>query len=155
MPEHEPPPGPVHEDVRYEPSDVSVRGILAFGAGLVLLVVVGHLVSGRLVAVFERQAKASHAPPPPMAEKRPHLPSDLAHIPRPRLEESEVEGLRELREEEEKLLHGSGWVDRDAGMVRIPIEDAMRLLADPTFAERHGIKVRPQKPNRDRADGFK
>ena len=33
----------------------------------------------------------------------------------------------ELNAVEEKLLHGYGWVDQNAGLVRIPVEQAMDL----------------------------
>jgi len=70
------------------------------------------------------------------------LPGDLQRIPVPRLEESEERELRELREEEAARLHSYGWVDRMAGTVRIPIDVALEMLADPKTAERHGIRVR-------------
>ncbi len=31
--------------------------------------------------------------------------------------------------EKDKRLHGYGWVDRDAGIAHIPVEQAMRMLA--------------------------
>ena len=38
------------------------------------------------------------------------------------------------------MLSSYGWVDRRRGIVRIPIDEAMRLLADPKTAEAHGIR---------------
>jgi hypothetical protein len=39
-------------------------------------------------------------------------------------------------------LNSYGWADREAGIIRIPIDEAMRLLADPKIAEARGIRVR-------------
>jgi len=136
------PSEPIHDDVRYEPSDVSLRGILAFGGGLLLLGIIVHVGVGGLLALFARQEKAVNPPLPALAKERPRLPGDLQRIPAPRLEESEERELRELREEEAARLHSYGWVDRKAGTVRIPIEVALEMLSDPKTAERHGIRVR-------------
>jgi hypothetical protein len=36
--------------------------------------------------------------------------------------------MRELRDREDELLTSYGWVDRNAGVVRIPIEEAMKIV---------------------------
>jgi hypothetical protein len=46
-----------------------------------------------------------------------------------------------LRREEDRRLKSYGWVDKQVGVVHIPIDEAMRLLADPKNAEAHGIRV--------------
>jgi hypothetical protein len=58
--------------------------------------------------------------------------------PLPRLQERPFEDVHALRAEEERLLTTYGWVDRRTGVVRIPIDVAVRL-----FAERAG---RPSPP---------
>ncbi|HUH94335.1 MAG TPA: hypothetical protein VL742_14480 [Casimicrobiaceae bacterium] len=47
----------------------------------------------------------------------------------PRLQSNGVEDLKAFNAEKAKLLHSYAWIDRDAGVVRIPIERAMSLLA--------------------------
>ena len=37
--------------------------------------------------------------------------------------------LRQMRAAEEAVLNSYGWVDKDSGRVRIPIERAMEILA--------------------------
>lgn len=46
-----------------------------------------------------------------------------------------VEQLRALRAEEQRLLTSYGWVDRSAGLVRIPIERAMDVLIEEAGGE--------------------
>jgi len=46
-----------------------------------------------------------------------------------------------LRRAEDRRLSNYGWVDRKTGVVHIPIEEAMRQLADPDVAKVHGIRV--------------
>jgi hypothetical protein len=50
--------------------------------------------------------------------------------PEPRLQTEPREDLRNLRESEERTLTTYGWVDRNAGVVRIPIDRAMTLTVE-------------------------
>jgi len=140
------PSEPIHDEVHYEPSDVSLRWILAFGVGLLLLGIIVHVGIGGLLALFAMQEKTANPPLPAIAKERPRLPGDLQRIPAPRLEESEEREVRELRAEEAARLNKYGWVDRKAGTVRIPIDVALEMLADPKTAERHGIRVQQPPP---------
>jgi hypothetical protein len=54
--------------------------------------------------------------------------------------------LAQLRQREERLLTTYGWVDRDAGLVRIPIDEAMRLVAE-------GRTPRARDPQRTEQEG--
>ena len=47
--------------------------------------------------------------------------------PEPRLQTNPREDLRELRDAEQDTLTTYGWVDRNAGIVRIPIDEAITL----------------------------
>ena len=49
--------------------------------------------------------------------------------PQPRLQTEPLGDLAQLRAAEDVALHGYGWVDRQAGIVRIPIERAIDLVA--------------------------
>ena len=49
--------------------------------------------------------------------------------PEPRLQPNPARDLREMRAAEEQLLHQYAWIDPDKGIVRIPIERAMDLIA--------------------------
>jgi hypothetical protein len=60
--------------------------------------------------------------------------------PEPRLQTAPREDLRELRASEDELLSTYGWVDRNAGIVRIPINEAMRLTLERGLPTRTGQK---------------
>lgn len=51
--------------------------------------------------------------------------------PEPRLEPKPWESMQALRAHEEHVLHGYGWQDEKAGIVRIPIEKAMDMIMQP------------------------
>ena len=48
--------------------------------------------------------------------------------PEPRLQVRAPEDLKKMREEEDAVLSSYGWVDRQNGVVHIPVERAMELL---------------------------
>jgi hypothetical protein len=50
--------------------------------------------------------------------------------PAPRLQQNPRNELLEFRRDEQALLEGYGWMNREEGVVHIPIEDAMRLMVD-------------------------
>jgi len=60
--------------------------------------------------------------------------------PEPRLQVSPAQDLKELRAAEDAMLHSYGWVDQQAGVVRIPIERAMELLAEHWKEEEKGAR---------------
>jgi hypothetical protein len=113
------PPGLGHEH-----SDVNVRPIVIAGVGLTLvLLVVAALMLGLYDLFAAREARRSPPANPLAAAEGPRLP------PEPRLQVHPVKDLRELREAENSILEHYGWVDKNAGIVRIPIARAIDLLA--------------------------
>ena len=137
---------PADTSVRYEKSDAHVGGIVTFGIMLAVLLLAVHFAATGLFDYLKASENRKYPPLPALAAKeRPHLPHDLGKIPAPRLQVSETMDLSKLRKHEESLLTNYDWVDRKAGVVRIPIDEAMRLLADPQTAEAHGVRVRAPK----------
>ena len=49
-------------------------------------------------------------------------------FPQPTLQKSPQNDLRRFEREQRAALSGYGWVDRPKGLVRIPIEEAMRII---------------------------
>jgi hypothetical protein len=137
------------QNVRYERSDAQVGTVCACGAGLALAVLVVCLVAAGLFDAFKASAQRQDTPLPTLAaQERLQLPRDVRKIPAPVLQENEPIDLERLRETEERRLISYGWVDAKAGIVHIPIAEAMRLLADPKIAEAHGIRVDAKKGGR-------
>src|SRR5262245_32221641 len=117
--EHE----PHNLDVAHEQSDVALRPLLTFAGGLLALGAVAYFVVFLLFTYFTRQAdRASQDLRYPLAVgQADRLP------PEPRLQANPRQDLKDLREAEDLRLTTFGWVDRNAGVVRIPIEEAMKL----------------------------
>jgi hypothetical protein len=127
---------PLHnEDVAHEHSDVDVATVLKAGAGLFATVIVCAVIVWGIFGFFERQAAARDQQfSTPFARPAGQLP------PEPRLETNERAALRRFRAEEEKAIDGYAWVDQVAGVARIPVADAKKLLVQ------RGLPVRADAP---------
>jgi hypothetical protein len=108
--------------VHHEESDVNIRAIFGFGAGMIVAGIVVALAVFVLFGYLNSREGAKVAPEYPLAvTQEDRLP------PEPRLQINPREDLRNLRANEDAILSGYGWVDKNAGIVRIPIDEAMKL----------------------------
>jgi hypothetical protein len=144
-------------DVKHEESDVNVRGILIFVAGLFVLMGVTLVLMWFMLNFFEKQEAARETKPGPMAltEQKDRLP------PEPRLQAApgfEAEGenlelhepqaeIKVVRERWHEALE-KGTVDEKTNVrTGIPIKDAMRQLL-----EQNTLKSRPASGNQQTID---
>jgi hypothetical protein len=116
---------PNNSDVRFEHSDVDASSLLTYGFWLVVTTAVVVVILWRLYFVFVTQ-EAARQPPPPVMKIDPEAMS----VPPPNLQAMPTQDLTAFRYREDRVLHSYGWVDKDAGIVRIPIDEAMRILAE-------------------------
>jgi hypothetical protein len=116
--------GPMQNpDVGHEDTDINVRTVLSFGAGMVIVAVTCVVIIRVLFGVLSRQAIASD-PPPTSAVARP-----VGQLPRaPILLTNERAALAKFHAEEAKTLDGYGWVDQVGGVTHIPVDEAKKLL---------------------------
>jgi hypothetical protein len=113
---------PMNPEVHHEHSDVDIRAIFGFGAALMVVVGVVSLLMYVLFGYFtSRDGVPAPAEYPLAASQRHREP------PEPRLQTDPRQDLADLRAKEEELLGSYGWVDKNAGVVRIPIDAAMKL----------------------------
>jgi hypothetical protein len=106
----------------YERSDATFKTIAWLAGGLVVCVTLVAFAMKLLFAALDPidadTNRAAHplaiesAPPPPNLQAQPQLE------------------LAEFRLRQAKILSSYGWVDREAGIVRIPIDRAMDLVAE-------------------------
>lgn len=108
----------------HEEHDVDIRSIVVFGVGLAVVCLVTAVAMLWLFRYLDRQLVAREAPVSPLALPAGQLP------PEPRLLTDEPATLEEYRAEQERKLMTYGWVDREKGIVRIPIERAKELILE-------------------------
>jgi hypothetical protein len=114
-----------NREVQFEHSDVDASSLLKYGFWLVVTTAVVVVILWRLYFVFVAQEAARQAPPPVMK-----VDPEAMSVPLPNLQTLPNLDLAAFRAREDSVLHSYGWMDKEAGVVRIPIEEAMRLLAE-------------------------
>lgn len=108
-----------HSTAGHEQDRTPVGAIVKFGLGLGLLMIA---TLWGLAALFRAWTTRDTSASPASGIRRELV------LPRPRLQASPKRDLDELRQAEDKALNSYGWIDRDAGQVRIPIDRAMELM---------------------------
>jgi hypothetical protein len=107
----------------HETRDVNVTKVTLFGLGLMAVVIVSVALMAWLFDYLAGREAASQ-PQPATLTARPaaQLP------PEPRLQANPAADLAQMRAEEDRQLRAYGWVDRGAGLARIPVDEAMEIV---------------------------
>ncbi|MDQ3805524.1 MAG: hypothetical protein M3416_17055 [Acidobacteriota bacterium] len=152
-------------DVAHEHSDVSVRPLLWFVFGLTVFTAAMALAMYLMFLFFQQREEAAELRPSPLARQgEDRLPPEPRLQLAPGFEVRTEDGRRvpldydqdspvdrspqpqseywQVREEWRRRLNGYGWVDQNAGTVRVPIEEAMRRYAERQRG-RHGAGPTP------------
>jgi hypothetical protein len=118
----------------FERQDLTSGSVYSFLAGLaVAVIVVAVLLFGLYHAMdaFEGRHQPQQSPlvQQTQADTRAVSPNEINAFPQPRLEKNERLEINRFLVQEEQTLNSYGWVDQKAGVVRIPIDRAMQLIA--------------------------
>jgi hypothetical protein len=108
----------------YEHTDANVGIIVRFVVWLAVSAVVIHVGLGFLYQLFIDGSMITDQPYPLAVGQEERLP------PAPRLQQFPQNEIYQFRIDENALLERYGWMNREAGIVHIPIEDAMRLTLE-------------------------
>lgn len=115
----------------HELSDANPKKILWFAVGLALVIAMVALVTYGLFHFFYRSETRSRPAPSPLSY-------GVEPPPEPRLLTKPGADLAAMRADEDQILGSYGWIDRERGIVRVPIDRAITLLAQkglPTRAQ--------------------
>ena len=99
-----------NEDIAHEHSDINIRAVLTFGAGMAVVVVASALLVLIVFRMLERQEAAHDPEISPVAAPAGQEP------PSPQLLTNEPANLRKFRAEEANTLDRYGWVHEHAGV---------------------------------------
>ena len=104
---------------RREPSDIDVGGVALMLGGLAAFVFLSVLSLGLIFgdAIHYRDTRLTTLPPEPRLQTNP--PAEL----------------RRFEAEAAQQLASYGWVDRQHGIARIPVAEAMQRLAEQGIAD--------------------
>ncbi len=117
--EHPPPA----TDVGYETTDVSPKTLLAWVGGLACMILLSIVAAWVFFDVLAGYAQRADPVISPLA------PVEKASPPEPKLIVDEPHDLASVRNQEEQVLDGYGWVDKGSGVIRIPVARALDLVA--------------------------
>jgi hypothetical protein len=129
---------PVHSDVAFEKRDVSHVSVLAFLFYLALTLIASFGICWGVLLFTESRIALFDPPPPPIRRG-----AAAAMPPEPRLQAQGIPGhdrdpqqdLRVKLKLDRETLEKAAWVDEKAGVAQIPIEDAMKILAEKGLPE--------------------
>ncbi len=129
----------------YEESDVRVSGIVVFLTALGIFVIVAAFLCIGIGKVINSQLAKADGPPNKWAHpvdvrklcnlaNSPELQQQFSGLvntfPTPRLQtDYGFQEVADLHTKEDLLLHHYSWADQSKGVVRIPIDRAMQLIA--------------------------
>ena len=108
--------------VGHELSDLRPGYIALFGIALTAVIVAAAVITSLLIHFKAAEHSRQETPVPRLAQEREATPG-------PRLQVDANKDLRQMRAGEEAVLNSYGWVDKDAGIVKIPVDRAMEILA--------------------------
>jgi hypothetical protein len=110
-----------HHKVGHETRDINLRAVTWTAIGLVISAIAMYVTVGGLFNLFKRQYPSASVPSRITTPGR--LPSQ------PRLQTNPAYDLQQFRDAESAKLNSYGWIDKSAGVLRIPIDRAIDLLA--------------------------
>jgi hypothetical protein len=142
MPEHAPyrDDDIVNPETRHEDSDVNVRALLWAVVIFIVFAIVTHLVLYLQFHAYAKHFRRDESQPLTMMPR----PSDASVPPTPRLQpfpnklhdgnvpppntNTPMTDMADMRAAEDEALSKPGWVDKQKGIVRLPIETAKQLV---------------------------
>jgi hypothetical protein len=117
-------------DRGHEVRDVELKWIVGFAIILAVVLVATFALMRWTFHRFEQRERARQGAPVSLVE-----PQGASLPPEPRLQANPRQELKAMRAEEEAILGSYGWVDRELGIVRIPIDAAMEIVVQQGIGE--------------------
>lgn len=117
----------------HEPNTFNVRVAVYAVVGLVFLSAIGFGVTFMIYRALGKPVEQADQLPPEFVRTRPQPPKPTWH--------RRTQDLEETRREADQRLHSYGWIDKDAGIARVPISRAMEIIA------REGLGPESGKPS--------
>jgi hypothetical protein len=122
--------GEHHPETLHEENSVQFAPVLNFAVVMVIVSIATFLTVKIIEHAFDTSWSRSEAPVSPLAQAQ--MP------PAPLLEVSPGQARIDLRAKEQAVINSYRWVDEKGGVVGIPVEEAIKLLA------RRGLPARGQ-----------
>jgi hypothetical protein len=112
-----------HSGVGHEESTVELRPIIAFAIVLVVVTAFAFVLMQFMLDFLRVNQARKDVPLSVLAEPQPMPPA-------PRLQVYPSQDLKQTRQTEGVILNNYRWIDKEAGIVGIPVERAIKVLAE-------------------------
>ncbi|MEX0776893.1 MAG: hypothetical protein WD042_14405 [Phycisphaeraceae bacterium] len=124
-------PQPSREEVRrgYAHETTSIKAVVLFGVGLLVAIAV---VLGAMTLLFSYFGAQPHDAEPPNPMRRL---ARAAPPVGPQLQVAEIQDMKQLRQTQLDQLENYGWVDRENGIVHVPIDKAKAMIVQQRAAK--------------------
>jgi hypothetical protein len=118
--------GPTPATAEHEHTDIEPAIASKFAIWLAIALVISAALMYGTFWLFEgREQESADA-----AQRFPLAAGQVREPPGPRLQNQPFKDVYLLREGEREKLSSYGWVDQSSGVVRIPIDEAMRIVSE-------------------------
>jgi hypothetical protein len=107
----------------YETKDVSVRVVVWLAVAILAIGLVVHVMTWWLLRSMRAEARRHDPTLSPLIDQSQTTRE-------PRLQSAPAHDYVQIAREQEQMLTSYGWVDRQKGIARIPIERAIDLLVE-------------------------
>ncbi len=136
--------GPTPPDAKHEHTDINVQVGYKFALWLAAAVMISAAIVYGTFWVFEGRARTAGAAAQQYPLAAQPLPGSGERVerpmPTPALQTEPFRDINQLRAGETDKLHTYGWVDKEGGVTRVPIDRAMEVVLQ------RGLPVRPDAP---------
>lgn len=125
--------GEHHPEILHEENTIQFAPVLIFAVVMILVSAATFLTVKIIQHTFDLNWARSEAPLSPLAQAQ--MP------PAPLLQVASGQDLIDLRAKERAVLNSYRWVDEKNGVVGIPVEEAIKLLAQRGLPSRNQAKA--------------
>ncbi len=136
-----------HHGVAFENRDLSGTGIFVFMVLLVVFTAVLALGVWGYYVFRAHQVEAEKAEPlsgVQTIENTPaNTPDPTKRFPQPVIQPDDQGDMRSFKQQEDQALNSYGWVDKNAGYVHIPIDAAIKDIAQKGLPARPAQQMAP------------
>jgi hypothetical protein len=106
-----------------EHSDINYSAIMKWGIALLVVAFIVHILMYFLFQFLNAQEAKMDPKPSPMFQKDQTPPAPI-------LQTNPALDLQQFRAQEQHLLTSYGWIDKEKGIARIPVGEAMKLVVE-------------------------
>lgn len=118
----------------YEVSDAKIKPLVWSGVALAVIIVLAFVSMYGFFYVLDQMHVRHDSDPSPVASAKGQLP------PAPRLQVQPLRDIGTMKRKDHEILTTYGWVNKDDGTVRVPIERAKELVL------KDGLSTRTNQP---------